>query len=94
MDCRTQVELKGQLIGIDWEGEGAHALIVARAEKEPGAKLETLRGEILELRQNERQLLNLRVGRKALPPPSRIFWQKSATESAPHSIQSSASPRS
>jgi signal transduction histidine kinase len=57
VDCATQVALKGQLIGIDWEGEGAHALIVVRAEKEPGAKLETLRGEILELKQNERQLL-------------------------------------
>jgi signal transduction histidine kinase len=57
VDCGTQVALKGQLIGIDWEGEGAHALIVVRAEKEPGAKLETLRSEILELKQNERQLL-------------------------------------
>ena len=57
VDCGTHVALKGELIAIDWEGEGAHALIAARAESEPGARLETLRSEIAELKQNERELL-------------------------------------
>ena len=54
--CGTRVALKGELIGVDWEGEPAHALIAAPPDSEPGAKLESLRSEIAELKQNEREL--------------------------------------
>jgi signal transduction histidine kinase len=56
VDRGTRVALKGELIGVDWGGEPAHALIAAPPDGEPGAKLESLRSEIAELKQNEREL--------------------------------------